>query len=228
MFLLILGANLIPESFETIYIPLCFYLYDRSVPNVLPSSVFTFHYVSTYTKRTDNRSDKRVDLHSTMFLLIRRDIRPWQSEGIIYIPLCFYLYYSVKVPFLWSGFIYIPLCFYLYSLQHSVRLAYTLFTFHYVSTYTNGQMQYLIVEGDIYIPLCFYLYYRHDVIHTGAKWFTFHYVSTYTLRHPDTRRMHLQFTFHYVSTYTVIPHFIYIQIMLYSVELKAAWHKLFW
>ena len=28
--------------------------------------------------------------------------------------------------------------------------------------------------------------------------------------------------------YSVIPHFIYIQIMLYSVELKAAWHKLFW
>ena len=157
MFLLILGANLIPESFETIYIPLCFYLYDRSVPNVLPSSVFTFHYVSTYTKRTDNRSDKRVDLHSTMFLLIRRDIRPWQSEGIIYIPLCFYLYYSVKVPFLWSGFIYIPLCFYLYgkidiAFENIKHLHSTMFLLILFTTLSQTCLH------IIYIPLCFYLY----------------------------------------------------------------------
>ena len=77
-----------------------------------------------------------------------------------------------------------------------------LFTFHYVSTYTNllkrvicddlnlHSTMFLLIPvfpaGEasafsIYIPLCFYLYGGAHRQQCGANQFTFHYVSTYTI-----------------------------------------------
>ena len=76
-----------------IYIPLCFYLYDLQAIDMALDSIFTFHYVSTYT----------LSRISSAFF------------NLIYIPLCFYLYDRVAAVQNMSDLIYIPLCFYLYG-----------------------------------------------------------------------------------------------------------------
>ena len=87
------GTKILWALTEHIYIPLCFYLYNKKSYHVLH-----LHY-----------------LHSTMFLLI-----------LYLAEICRYSY-----------FIYIPLCFYLYDGENQYDTADTLFTFHYVSTYTR-------------------------------------------------------------------------------------------
>ena len=108
------------------------------------TSLFTFHYVSTYTRDVFSLIPSSLDLHSTMFLLILKVLRYEKPVYCIYIPLCFYLYVELNEDYFRDG----------------------VFTFHYVSTYTTvdiyGSQDYDI----IYIPLCFYLYLllAHDII----------------------------------------------------------------
>ena len=71
MFLLIRKHTPYHLPVESIYIPLCFYLYEIDCRVATVKSKFTFHYVSTYTD------------------YIRADMIYPLS---IYIPLCFYLY----------------------------------------------------------------------------------------------------------------------------------------
>ena len=78
--------------------------------------------------------------------------------------------------------IYIPLCFYLYEQSRRTKPVEVIFTFHYVSTYTDFS----------------------NTIFVGDSLFTFHYVSTYTLSHRLWNSRCNVFTFHYVSTYTII------------------------
>ena len=163
-----------------------------------------------------------LDLHSTMFLLIRDLIDPNFKPGIcIYIPLCFYLYVWRFLTFLTANFIYIPLCFYLYCLGSVRARWYSRFTFHYVSTYTAS-----VLPGPglsfIYIPLCFYLYdissSQYDMLHL----FTFHYVSTYTII-PDCillprTYIYIPLCFYlYLSKSCILQHdiFIYIPLCFY-------------
>ena len=102
----------------------------------------------------------------------------------------------------------------------------TVFTFHYVSTYTCVRVNIKIFFISIYIPLCFYLYALTAAPPLVYGSFTFHYVSTYTslnnLCQYDLSHLHstmfllirvwsllklreaTKFTFHYVSTYTVV------------------------
>ena len=63
-----------------IYIPLCFYLYRKGVLSGRDNeSRFTFHYVSTYTSQSRKRFQSwKLNLHSTMFLLIRVS---WQNSS---------------------------------------------------------------------------------------------------------------------------------------------------
>ena len=121
-----------------IYIPLCFYLYGpwlRSSQTVLS---FTFHYASTYTILQTGIEIIGKYLHSTMLLLILRRQNSIKSFKIIYIPLCFYLYLPVRT---WEMHILLYL--------HSTMLLLipipdilhlptnNIFTFHYASTYTD-------------------------------------------------------------------------------------------
>ena len=83
--------------------------------------------------------------------------------GMIYIPLCLYLYYAaVREPDSY-GPIYIPLCLYLYNkvrnlLTHAKRnLHSTMFIFIWVMQ--NGWWQ----EFQLYIPLCLYLYFMQNL-----------------------------------------------------------------
>src|SRR5699024_3628692 len=97
-----------------IYIPLCFYLYWGNIFSQTHNFIFTFHYVSTYTKRGSRPVLYQEDLHSTMLLLIPAPPPVFSSESqnlhstmlllipepllkpsviiCIYIPLCLYLY----------------------------------------------------------------------------------------------------------------------------------------
>ena len=100
--------------------------------------------------------------------------------------------------------LYIPLCFYLYWRWWSGELWKHNFTFHYASTYTmpdkcltemhtalHSTMLLLIhsrnaregVRERLYIPLCFYLYLFLDSLMCSISSFTFHYASTYTFLH---------------------------------------------
>ena len=158
MFLLIQYTGKLWTATSMIYIPLCFYLYVND----------------SFIMSRDEY------LHSTMFLLIQRKESDLPACRRIYIPLCFYLYpltaracSSVLFNLHSTMFllipgkvevmkmkkeIYIPLCFYLYSCIGKKATDPSIFTFHYVSTYTT-------------LPK------------TTVRWaylFTFHYVSTYT------------------------------------------------
>ena len=114
MLLLILVRLATSPHVWYIYIPLCFYLYQfpytvalQQIYNLHSTmlllilcqqlngnspNTFTFHYASTYTDR------KSEGMH----------------DGLIYIPLCFYLYWGGLLPIKSTNSIYIPLCFYLY------------------------------------------------------------------------------------------------------------------
>ena len=164
-----------------------------------------------------------MNLHSTMFLLIRFDwlyddsdpeftfhyvstytksgSTVWQLEGNLHSTM-FLLIRNLFPRVFLSLNIYIPLCFYLY--RNGLRSEY------------GFQV--------IYIPLCFYLYIKRR-LHSWSSTnlhstmfllipmkkvsciglsilFTFHYVSTYTVENPGFPYVWKEFTFHYVSTYT--------------------------
>ena len=92
MFLLIRSQVMRTVKRSNIYIPLCFYLYRDRKRGLIMAYVFTFHYVSTYTQMRAPIHSPSLNLHSTMFLLIRKEYKKRGSPLFIYIPLCFYLY----------------------------------------------------------------------------------------------------------------------------------------
>ena len=51
---------------------------------------FTFHYVSINTKMPMKKTFEKINLHSTMFLLIQKTVMKYMGLNFIYIPLCFY------------------------------------------------------------------------------------------------------------------------------------------
>ena len=128
----------------------------RRIFSLLPT--FTFHYVSTYTVAVLVRPALILNLHSTMFLLIRFafDVEVELEEHLHSTMFLLILGHvlSISHPFV----IYIPLCFYLYNGLIRKRLISYLFTFHYVSTYTSSRTLPRSAPDQIYIPLCFYLY----------------------------------------------------------------------
>ena len=126
---------------KLIYIPLCFYLYDND-------------------RAFKNAAELiYIPLCFYLYILLSSSQCPVFH---IYIPLCFYLYYTPEDVYNAVKEIYIPLCFYLYKFSqggnspiladlHStmfllIRRAGTsltscsIFTFHYVSTYTPSAL----------------------------------------------------------------------------------------
>ena len=164
----------------SIYIPLCFYLYSRHRPFLHPDL---------------------PDLHSTMFLLIRKQGSKGMTLDIIYIPLCFYLYRLCK-RVTWPRKDLHSTMFLLILYEILKNIVPNSFTFHYVSTYTLEIIQLLHILL-IYIPLCFYLY-RIPSICSNKSSLNLH--STMFLLIPGKAiawgRDFIEFTFHYVSTYT--------------------------
>ena len=158
MFIFICSKKSNAKSDILIYIPLCLYLYSKSLIFFLPCTWFTFHYVYIYMSREkvfniqrkhlhstmfififkceNHRYRRCVYLHSTMFIFISDPILAAVSPAAIYIPLCLYLYAFRSTWLTASGCIYIPLCLYLYR---------------YLAVHQQGIMW-------IYIPLCLYLY----------------------------------------------------------------------
>ena len=124
---------------------------------------FTFHYVSTYTLLTRQSEPGQDNLHSTMFLLIRKMILH-DVFRFFNLHSTMFLLILVSMPAtVFRSSIYIPLCFYLYQAKLNL---------------TAGM-------NFIYIPLCFYLYRRRVMMEENGGEFTFHYVSTYTGIHSD-------------------------------------------
>ena len=115
MLLLIPSSRIMSAGIETIYIPLCFYLYKV--------------YLQIFVQLHQN-------LHSTMLLLIP-DVYAGQ-----YCNYSFTFHYAstytgiLPYPSTPALVIYIPLCFYLYTYPHSRQIPFIIFTFHYASTYT--------------------------------------------------------------------------------------------
>ena len=151
------------------------YLHDKALGYYLHSTMFLLirsRLRSTYNQKTH--------LHSTMFLLIRFlmgigiNVQP-DLHSTMFLLIHFKRVIDVKV-----SQIYIPLCFYLYYSGGSNATSLRLFTFHYVSTYTYHSILVQTNLRIIYIPLCFYLYSGVTTVSADLVEFTFHYVSTYT------------------------------------------------
>ena len=165
-----------------------------------------------------------MNLHSTMFLLIRINVAPleWVRGKFTFHYVSTYtamkLDNMIEQKHLHSTmFLLIPIARKMipgqsrftfhyvstYTWRNSLgRKPVYIFTFHYVSTYTRPQNTSCAMGIRIYIPLCFYLYpvwIEHD---TGPGKFTFHYVSTYT--HPDIRSN--TFSRHLHSTMFLLIH----------------------
>ena len=120
-----------------IYIPLCFYLYSIHLNAGRGDDTFTFHYASTYTIKAAIKSGQIIEFtfhYASTYT--KAPLQEYPDREIIYIPLCFYLYYVCILIYAFRICIYIPLCFYLY-----------------------GILLWIWLQRDhIYIPLCFYLY----------------------------------------------------------------------
>ena len=137
MFLLIPVTPHTYNNKDLIYIPLCFYLYTANAPLAYQVSIFTFHYVSTYTNWCSSWPLHTVHIYIPLcFYLYQFIKRVKRNIFRIYIPLCFYLYRVLRFNTVWIERIYIPLCFYLYR-DLAANNSWNIW---------------------IYIPLCFYLY----------------------------------------------------------------------
>ena len=101
MFLLILTGVSLDQALRHIYIPLCFYLYDR--------------------QRKQQGVVIRIYI-PLCFYLYCFCILSILKISLIYIPLCFYLYSLSLSFFILLILIYIPLCFYLYLFPVASRL----------------------------------------------------------------------------------------------------------
>ena len=183
MLLLIRQQDHIRRYVDLFYIPLCFYLYELgSAITEVENVVFTFHYASTYTRRSDSQSDRQrfyiplcfylywmdtltaygmAILHSTMLLLIRRVIS--DTWGLVWF--------------------YIPLCFYLYRIHPVVHEHHIFFTFHYASTYTRRKRIRAALCKILHSTMLL-LILANPHADAGAGVFTFHYASTYTKQKP--------------------------------------------
>ena len=99
---------------EVIYIPLCLYQYSFAC-----QVIYSFFH-----------------LHSTLFILVRKNFSITKNLKLIYIPLCLYQYTNLVSCIPCRLCIYIPLCLYQYRMANRYRR---------------------LIKG-IYIPLCLYQY----------------------------------------------------------------------
>ena len=184
MFLLIRIFHVTTTNLMRIYIPLCFYLYNLRWSVLWTDMIFTFHYVSTYTQLNSLMLSLVRNLHSTMFLLIRKNPIYMIIDIIIYIPLCFYLYETAE-----------------HRQRPDTNLHSTMFLL------IRRQNSWGKAEYSIYIPLCFYLY---RLLDTMRMYGAVDLHSTMFLLILNTCIFSLSplipFTFHYVSTYTISRH----------------------
>ena len=120
MLLLIPYSGFLHPLKMMIYIPLCFYLYGN---------------------KGDAVARREINLHSTMLLLIRPDdVWPLPADVHLHSTMLLLIQISV-IDVNFNDFIYIPLCFYLYWTQEHPDKRCSAFTFHYASTYTAFLMQ---------------------------------------------------------------------------------------
>ena len=151
--------------------------------DMLLKSWFTFHYVSTYTKKLKRQRKLMTNLHSTMFLLIPKPSAFNCFACVIYIPLCFYLYENCLRSLRPLLSIYIPLCFYLYLRPYNRA--------EWRRSYLHSTMFLLIrkkakrsINSYTDLHSTMFLLIRGKRRKSGrSETFTFHYVSTYTSFH---------------------------------------------
>ena len=74
-------------TFHYVYI----YMFS-SLANITQGTIFTFHYVYIYITLQFLRCQGEIHLHSTMFIFILFALNSAINSGMIYIPLCLYLY----------------------------------------------------------------------------------------------------------------------------------------
>ena len=126
----------------SIYIPLCFYLYRELQLYRCSAFPFTFHYVSTYTNSREIKKGGLINLHSTMFLLIRSVLGSATQDILNLHSTMFLLILNWKD---WEGGVSVNLhstMFLLIPEPCSTMLSTDCkFTFHYVSTYTNHRLE---------------------------------------------------------------------------------------
>ena len=140
-------------------------------------AVFTFHYVSINSKHFRAEKSLKIDLHSTMYLLIR---------------CCTSLCYNCLRNLHSTMYLLIPASFLLFA------SACARFTFHYVSINSTLcqplQLAYSYLHSTMYLLIpC------KDGIVAVLPIFTFHYVSINSVLHSSLVSVTVLFTFHYVS-----------------------------
>ena len=79
-------------TFHYVYI----YMFS-SLANITQGTIFTFHYVYIYITLQFLRCQGEIHLHSTMFIFILFALNSAINSGMIYIPLCLYLYPSLII-----------------------------------------------------------------------------------------------------------------------------------
>ena len=120
-----------PHLHSTMFIFICFsFMYCVLIAKYLHSTMFIFIYTSICV----SVSTFRFTFHYVYIYMKYLYFPP--DAGLIYIPLCLYLYQYTKSIWNCRSSIYIPLCLYLYKKSRCM------------TTYRT----------HIYIPLCLYLY----------------------------------------------------------------------
>ena len=140
-----------------IYIPLCFYLYQADwYPGADPTLIYIPLCFYLYKFRSSGKREL-MNLHSTMFLLIRINVAPleWVRGKFTFHYVSTYT--AMKLDNMIEQKHLHSTMFLLIPIARKMIPGQSRFTFHYVSTYT-GQLLLLRMRSAIYIPLCFYLY----------------------------------------------------------------------
>ena len=75
-----------------IYIPICFYYFEKFKQLRIRETIFTFQYVSIISHHRKGEADAWAYLHSNMFLLFLLRRSTTLPSSRIYIPICFYYF----------------------------------------------------------------------------------------------------------------------------------------
>ena len=100
------------NSFTAIYIPICFYYFEKLVTGKIYKSGIYIPICFYYFRLFFRLSFRQSHLHSNMFLLflLKRDGN--EESPYIYIPICFYYFLHWLLTIYAMNGIYIPICFY--------------------------------------------------------------------------------------------------------------------
>ena len=162
MFIFILLTSVAISELNTIYIPLCLYLYEidaypASAGKDLHSTMFIFIY------QTADYESLLLQIYIPLCLYLYPGRRfHGERYSKIYIPLCLYLYGNSFRDLFGHSEIYIPLCLYLYFTppplsenKNNVK-----FTFHYVYIYISRPFPSSACFSDLHSTMFIFIFSR--------------------------------------------------------------------